>query len=218
MTNCILFDLDGTLIDTWDLYITAYRLTLQHFTRKLLEPVDIIRLKPVSERRLLNAQIPGNRQEEAREYFFHYYGALHHQLFGGVYPGIMGMLNLLRGEGKKLGIVTGKSKRSWEITRGVIDLGRFDVVITDDEVHEAKPHPEGLMKALTRLRLLPEEAIYIGDSLADLKAATTANVRFGAAIWPKAPEERQTFRTDAESGGAWLCFSTPDEITAILDQ
>jgi pyrophosphatase PpaX len=142
MTTCILFDLDGTLIDTWDLYITSYRLTLQHLTGKLFETADIIGLNPVTERGLLYAQIPPNRREEALAHFFHYYGSLHHQLFGGIYPGIGEMLDLLRGEDKKLGIVTGKSRRAWEITCGVIELGRFDVVITDDEVTEAKPHPQ----------------------------------------------------------------------------
>lgn len=218
MTTCILFDLDGTLINTWDLYITAYRLTLQYVTGKLFEPADIIALNPVTERGLLYAQIPANRREEALEHFFHSYGSLHHQRFGGVYPGIREMLDLLRGAGKRLGIVTGKSRRSWEITCGAIDLGRFEVVITDEEVNEAKPHPEGLMKALAYLRLLPDEAIYVGDSLGDLQAATAANVRFGAAIWPKAPAERHAFRTEAASRGAWMCFATPDEITAILGQ
>ncbi len=218
MTTCILFDLDGTLINTWALYITSYRLTLQHFTGKLWEPADIIGLNPVTERGLLYAQVPENRRAEALEHFFHHYGSLHHQFFGGVYTGIRDMLDRLRGEGNQLGIVTGKSWRAWEITCGAIELGRFDVVITDDEVNEAKPHPEGLMKALAALRLLPEDAIYVGDSLGDLQAAVAANVRFGAAIWPKAPEERDAFRTEAESRGAWMCFSAPDEIPAILGQ
>lgn len=216
MTTCVLFDLDGTLINTWDLYITSYRLTLQHFTGKALEPTDIVKLNPITERGLLYAQIPENRREEALEHFFHCYASLHHKLFGGVYPGIREMLDLLRRKGKKLGIVTGKSRKAWDITCGAIEVGRFDVVITDDEVKEAKPHPEGLIKALAYLRLLPGEAVYVGDSLVDLQAATAANVRFGAAIWPKALEERHTFQTEAESKGAWRYFSTPDEITATF--
>ncbi len=216
MTTCVLFDLDGTLINTWDLYIASYRMALQYVTGKAFEPADIARLNPVTERRLLYNQVPENRREEALEHFFHCYRSLHQELFGGVYPGIKEMLDRLRGEGKTLGIVTGKSLRSWEITCGAVELGAFDVVITDDEVNEAKPHPEGLMKALAHLRLLPEEIIYIGDSLGDLQAATAANIRFGAAMWPKAPEEGDAFRIEAESRGAWMCFSAPDEIPAIL--
>lgn len=218
MTTCVLFDLDGTLIDTWNLYITSYRSTLQHMTGQVFEPTDIIGLNPVSERSLIYSQIPETRRAEALEHFYHCYGTFHHELFGGIYPGIEEMLDHLRGIGKKIGIVTGKSRRSWDITDAAIDLGPFDVVITDDEVSAPKPSPEGLHTALQDLRLPPEEAVYIGDSLGDARAATAANIRFGAALWPKSLDERQAFQAEVELRGAWMCFSTPDACTAILSQ
>jgi HAD superfamily hydrolase (TIGR01549 family) len=84
------------------------------------------------------------------------------------------MLVALRAMGLHLGIVTGKSRGAWEITVRSTDLGEFDATVTDEDVVEAKPHPEGLVLALDLLGVSAAEAVYVGDSVGDARAARAA--------------------------------------------
>lgn len=87
------------------------------------------------------------------------------------------LIRYLKDNGMLLGIVTGKAKRSLEISLKALQMeGLFDVVITGDDVDEPKPHPEGVNKALSLLGVQNEEAIFIGDSDADILAGIQANV------------------------------------------
>ncbi len=90
---------------------------------------------------------------------------------------IRGLLTSLREENIKIGIFTGKAKRSLDISLKALDMeGLFDVMITGDDVLKPKPDPEGLLKALSLLAVENFEAIYIGDSDADIVAGLQANV------------------------------------------
>jgi phosphoglycolate phosphatase/pyrophosphatase PpaX len=104
------------------------------------------------------------------------------------------MLAALRSAGIPLGVVTSKGRRAWEVTTVRIDLGDFAVVVTEDDVREPKPHPEGLLAAAAALGLPPAEVAYVGDSTGDLQAGRAAGMPVGAALWPKtAPGERELF-------------------------
>jgi phosphoglycolate phosphatase-like HAD superfamily hydrolase len=91
------------------------------------------------------------------------------------------------------GIVTGKSRSSWDVTIAETQLGEFDVVVVDDDVAEPKPHPEGIMAALRTLRVSPQDAVYIGDSPADMEAAQAAGTYAAAAMWSKNDAWRERF-------------------------
>ena len=148
MLRGVLFDLDGTLIDTWNLYLEAYTRALQlHFKRRL-SLVELKALRPTSELRLLRRALTPPALEVAQREFLRQYRDLHPALFGGVYPGVPEMLAALRRMGLRLGIVTGKSRSAWEITASHAKLGSFQVIVTDDDVQEGKPSPEGLRLAL----------------------------------------------------------------------
>jgi phosphoglycolate phosphatase/pyrophosphatase PpaX len=216
MIRGVLFDLDGTLVDTWDLYIEAYTRALEpHFKRRLtLE--ELVALRPTSELRLLRRALPPPDREAAHREFLRLYRDLHPSLFGGVYPGVPDMLAALRGMGLSLGIVTGKSRAAWEITARHARLGSFQVIVTDEDVGEAKPSPEGLALALLRLSLSPAEAVFVGDSIGDAGAAGTAGVRFAAALWPKERREAETFLGRVRAIGEPLELPSPDSLTAAL--
>jgi phosphoglycolate phosphatase/pyrophosphatase PpaX len=215
MIRCVLFDLDGTLIDTWELYIEAYvRALAPHFKRRLsLE--ELLQLRPTSETRVLRRALAPPDAAAAHREFLRQYRTLHPTLFGGVYPGALEMLAALRRMGLPLGLVTGKSRPAWEITASLVTLGPFQVVVTDEEVREAKPDPEGLFRALGTLNLSPSDALYVGDSVGDAKAARAAGVPFAAALWPKSSDERKDFLLHVRAIGIWRAFATPEQL--ILD-
>ncbi len=216
MIRCVLFDLDGTLIDTWRLYLTAYRHTLASYLGYLPSEQDIIALKPGSERDVLQKVVGEEHIQAYSEKFLVHCGSFHDTLFEGPYPGILDMLKNLRGQRYLLGIVTGKSRGAWTITSSKSNLGSFEVVVTDDEVKNPKPSPEGTLLALSTLGLSPSQALYIGDSLADLEAAQAAKVLFGAAVWPKGRNEREKFITTVKQRGAWACFPNPVSLVESL--
>jgi len=212
----VLFDLDGTLFDSWDLYIEAYIRTLKKYVGRRLSLAELLRLHPVSEIGLLRSVVGDSRLADAHREFLGIYRALHGELFGGIYPGIVEMLAELRYQRVSLGVVTGKSKAAWEVTSTAIPLGKFDAVVTDDDVDQPKPNPDGIALALQRLGLNPEEAVYVGDSPGDAEASRAAGVRFAAALWPKAPEEEEPFVRAVEEYGPWRILRTPSELADAI--
>jgi pyrophosphatase PpaX len=216
MIRGVLFDLDGTLIDTWDLYLEAYTRALEPHFKRRLTLAELVGLRPTSEIRLLRRVLRPPDGEAAHREFLRQYRDLHPLLFGGIYPGVPEMLAALRRKGLPLGIVTGKSRPAWEITASHAMLGAFQVIVTDEDVQEAKPSPEGLALALRQLAIPPAEALYVGDSAGDARAARAAGVRFGAALWPKAADEIDTFVALIRDIGNPLLLREPQDLAMTL--
>ncbi|MFB3818011.1 MAG: HAD family hydrolase [Candidatus Methylomirabilales bacterium] len=216
MIRAALFDLDGTLIDTWDLYIEAYVRTLEpHYGRRLTLP-ELRALQPTSEWRFLRRALASGDAAAAHAEFLRHYQALHASHCAGAYPGVCEMLGALRDIPLRLGLVTGKGRGAWEITARLIPLGPFEVVVTDEDVEQAKPDPEGLVKALDQLGLLAEEVVYIGDSEGDARAARAAGLRFGAALWPKSPDELDGYLAGVRAVGVWQELPDPASVVAAV--
>ncbi len=216
MINCILFDLDGTLVDTWRLYLESYRHGLGEFFSTPPSDREIADLRPASEIRLFRRVAGEGRFRECLEKFYAHYESRHDEFFDGAYPGVADMLTGLRAAGCRTGIITGKSRRAWEITSSRCRLGAFDAVITDDDVDELKPHPEGILKALSELESGPENAMYIGDSYNDSKAAAAAGMVFGATLWSKEASEIEGFVSRIRKYGEHILLQDPRDVVRII--
>lgn len=183
--TAVLFDLDGTLIDTYRLYLESYRRALSPYLGYAPTAEEIAARSPSAERRFLADWVGEEHAAGCHEAMLRHYAALHGALGEGMYPGVREMLAALRSAGLGLGVVTGKGRRAWETTAAGLDLGAFDVVVTEDEVRSPKPDPEGIHAALRALELPPGSAVYVGDSAGDLRAGRAAGTRVAAALWPK---------------------------------
>jgi len=210
--QCVLFDVDGTLIDTWDLYMEVYWRTLRHFNGDHIAKDTVLSMKPTSELHFIKKNIGSDKLREAHGVMMQYYDQLHDSLFGGVYEEIPALLQSIRERGLLSGIVTGKSSRAWNITSSKIDIGTFDVEIVDDDVEHPKPHPHGLQQALERLNLSGSDCVYIGDTVSDFKAAREAGVRGLLVLWAKNETEKKNFISRARENGAEEFFDHPHEI------
>ena len=109
-----------------------------------------------------------------------------------LYPGVEAVLDELEQRGILLAIVTLKARhlKSAGVWTGVLaeleDLGiaaRFPVVIGFDDVSEPKPHPEGILRAVEQLGVIPELALVVGDTIADIQAARAAGCWSCLATW-----------------------------------
>ncbi|HEX9106765.1 MAG TPA: HAD family hydrolase [Longimicrobiales bacterium] len=210
--SAVLFDLDGTLVSTRRLYLEAYRRALEAQLQRLPTVEEVIALRPRAELRFLRDLVPAEVYDACLRDFRRFYAELHESHFGGVYDGVEEMLRGLRSSGRRIGLVTGKSRASWEVMLGKVELGPFDVTVFDDDVREPKPDPEGLRLAVDALGIEPAAAAYVGDALSDVEAAAAAGMLPVAALWPKKPEELESFEARARAAGAVTAASPADVV------
>ena len=183
----VLFDLDGTLIDSApDLAGAANRLRADHG----LEPLPLEMLRPMvgsGARGMVGVAFgvaPGQPQfESLRDAFLAHYEA---GLLQRTHPfeGVDEMLSALEDAGIPWGIVTNKATRfTLPIVAGLNLAQRAAVVVCGDTTLHSKPHPEPLWHAARAMGLAPEGVVYVGDDLRDAQAARAAGMAMVAATW-----------------------------------
>jgi HAD superfamily hydrolase (TIGR01549 family) len=170
----LLFDLDGTLLDSFDTHFEAYRIMLSRFSIEMSEEIFLASYSPNWYRTYQAFGLPEDVWEVANSYWMEAIKELTPKLFPGVSETLAGLSNSY-----ELGIVTSGSKN--RVLRDLESTGIksfFQVAITGDDIKRPKPDPEGLELALSKMKLLPGEAVYIGDAHADYEMAQAANVHF----------------------------------------
>ncbi|HEX7169331.1 MAG TPA: HAD hydrolase-like protein [Rubrobacter sp.] len=191
MKTAVLFDFDGTLVDTTEMIYQSMR----HAASTVLGRDDIPR-----ETLLANVGQPLPRQmelidAEESEALLEAYRRHHeenHDALIGEFPGIEGSLSRLRSAGTKVAVVTSKRRVSVEMAlrnfpglRTVVDR-----VVTLEDTTEHKPNPEPLLRGLELLGGVPrDEAAYVGDSPFDVEAARAAGLTSVAVSWGAFPED-----------------------------
>jgi pyrophosphatase PpaX len=87
-------------------------------------------------------------------------------------------LKILKRKGKKLAVLTAFERPEADFFLEQMGLREyFDVVLSTEEVREHRPHPQGLLVALSHLNALPEECLYVGDTMLDIQFARNAGVK-----------------------------------------
>lgn len=214
----VLFDVDGTLVNTWELYIESFLRSMEDLVGRRLTLEELAALHPTSELRVLRQVLASDDElPGAHEGFLAHLSRLHPELYAGVYDGVPEMLETLRARGMVLGLVTGKSRGAWAVTAPVAGLGDFAVAVMDDDVAEPKPAPEGILTAVARLGAEPTATVYVGDSMNDARAARDAGVRFAAALWAKPEAERERFVEKVRAEGVWALLPEPAALVDLLD-
>ncbi|MEN9418173.1 MAG: hypothetical protein RI988_1793 [Pseudomonadota bacterium] len=186
-TRVVLFDLDGTLIDSApDLAGAANELLRLHGRPER----GVEEFRPVGgsgARGMLRVGFglqPGDPQyEPLRAAFIEIYAQRllrETRVFEEVVP----VLDALEGAGVRWGIVTNKAIRLAEpIVQGLGLAGRAAVLIGGDSTAHAKPHPAPLLEAARRIGVAPPDCVYVGDDLRDMQAGRAAGMATVAAGW-----------------------------------
>jgi pyrophosphatase PpaX len=197
----ILFDLDGTLIDTNQLIIDSFKHTYKTHLNKDIEDKEILQYFGEPLITTLRRYSPENA-EELYNTFIDYNESIHDNSVS-LCCNIQECLERLKELGYILAVVT--SKRAVMAHRGLelCDIMKyFSVVVTVDDTEHHKPHPEPVLKALEKLGAEPEEAIMIGDSVFDILCAHNAGVKaikvsWGAVLDHQDEEQPDYFVNDA---------------------
>ena len=182
MLKGLLFDLDGTLVDSLSTTFDAFNFGLQTVGHPTLTPEQIVKHFGPGELQIFQAIVGHDKARTAFD------AALEHmdRNLGKMplHKGVRELLDRLHQERVPLSIITG---RGWESTEMILNhlgiLNRFVTVIANDHVPEPKPSPRGIQLALERMQLEAPQTLYIGDSWVDIRAAQTAGSGSVAALW-----------------------------------
>ena len=200
--STVLFDLDGTLIDTTDLIFQSYRHAYRQEFGDWLELEDLYlgygRPLPDAFGAILeNRGVRRNADAqtsliERLIVLYREFNVARHDELAHEFPGVRDVVAELGGRGYRLGLVTSKSRSIAERGLRLIGLSdRFEVTVFMEDSLRHKPDPEPLRVALNRLgpSVEPAGALYVGDSTHDLIAGRAAGLRTGAALWGPFPPE-----------------------------
>lgn len=214
--RAVLFDLDGTLIDSAPDLGSAANAMLVRRGREAI-PLDCYRaLAGSGARGMLRVAFdinPGQRDFELlkQEFFSEYQASLTTRT--QAFDGVSEMLLALNLAGLPWGVVTNKGERfTGPLTRA---MGLFDTaatVISGDTTPHAKPHPEPLLEATRRLALPPEACLYVGDDLRDIQAGHAACMKTVAALYGYLGQD-----ADVSSWGADASITSPADLLQLLE-
>jgi pyrophosphatase PpaX len=180
--NTVLFDLDGTLIDTNELIISSFLHTLEKYYPNQYQREDVLPFIGPTLTETFMAINPEKTAEMIQTY--RDYNISNHDLVVTEYEGVYETVKTLKEKGYKLGIVTTKMLNVVVMGLKLTKLDEFfDVIVALDHVKKAKPDPEPILVALEQLGASPEEAIMVGDNFHDVLAGKNAGTKTAGVAW-----------------------------------
>jgi pyrophosphatase PpaX len=194
----VLFDLDGTLVDSIGLLLACVR---HAFEGRSPAPTDEewIATLGIPIRTQLSAYIDTDEEIDAVIARYRTFQREHHDLLTADYPGVRETLEELDRRGHPMGVVTSKSNEMMDRALtwlGAIDVMRTRIGMNSCEIHKPDPFPVQL--ALKELGYEPHEAVFVGDSPHDIKAGNAAGVISIAALWgPFTREQLEPYNPSA---------------------
>jgi len=178
----VIFDLDGTVVDTVRLITASFR----HASRVVLghELPDDVLLANVGQPLMTQMRIiDAARAQELYDAYREHNHRVHDEMIAR-YDGIEAALGRLKAAQRRLAIVTSKSAETTAMAFRAVGLREyFDTVVTASDTEAHKPSPEPIVLALERLGASPERAVYVGDAPVDVAAGKAARVATVAVLW-----------------------------------
>ena len=210
MINTVLFDYDGTLMDTNELVLQSWQHTFRTLRGHEEDP-DFIRSTFGEPLVMTLAKLfPEVPVEKSLDIYRTYQRSVFTD-FAEVFPGMLELLEALKTKGCKMGLVTSRTKdTTWA---GLKHYGMdkyFDAVITAGDTDRHKPDPEPILITLEKLGSSPEESLMIGDTMFDLLCAQNAGVKNVMVDW-------SVTMTAEEKSQADYIIKTADELLQILE-
>jgi pyrophosphatase PpaX len=180
--EAILFDLDGTLIDSVDHIVDCWQYMARTCLAREMTREEIL---PTLGRTLIDAfeEIAPGRSDELLTAYRARQVQTHDTTIHLV-PGTVEMLQALQASGLALGVATSKGLPA--ATRGLNLFGLapfFNVLVTMEDSTVHKPNPEPLLVASERFQIEPTHILYVGDAMVDIQAGKAAGMRTAAVTW-----------------------------------
>ncbi|HBT73832.1 MAG TPA: HAD family hydrolase [Lysinibacillus sp.] len=181
MLRAIIFDVDGTILDTEQAILQSLQRTLREETQKeysfeaLRFALGIPGKDALQRLKVDNIEAVHQKWSAAVLDFSHEVA---------VFENLEEVIQQLARTSLQMGIVTSKTAQEVADEFDPFGLsGYFQHIVSASDTEKHKPHPEPLLKCLDTLQVAPEEAIYIGDSIYDFQCAKQAGSKFALALW-----------------------------------
>ncbi|MDD3334481.1 MAG: HAD family hydrolase [Eubacteriales bacterium] len=207
----VIFDLDGTLLDTLEDLTNAVNQALREggFGERTLEEVKGFVGNGIGK--LISRALPAEANADPEAYtmtlqaFSNYY-ALHNNDSTAPYPGVPELLTALRKAKRKLAVVSNKNDPNVKALCRTYFSEAIDEAIGEQEGVRRKPEPDTVLRVMESLGASPAETLYVGDSDVDVETARNAGVDCAAVLWGFRSEEH------LRKAGAENLFATPEAL------
>jgi pyrophosphatase PpaX len=208
--DAVLFDLDGTLLDSYALISESFTYACRHVLNRDLTQEDVLERWGAPLHVRFEGVDPA-RIDDLISAYIAYYEA-HQDRHLSLFPGVREMLEALKDRRVRMAIVTSKRRYTTGLTVRKFSLEPyFGAVISEQDVAAPKPAPDPVFAALRQLEVAPAQALMVGDGVFDIRAARAAGVAGAAALWG-------THEMDALlASGADYAVPTPADVLALID-
>lgn len=182
----VLFDMDGTLIDTNELILESFKHTFNHYGYQFSDQ-EILTFNgpPLVDTFVgLDSDLADEMIETYRTH-----NLAHHEQYVKVFPEVIETLEALQRRGIPMGVVSAKMRTGVELgleITGIRDF--FQTIVAVDDVTRAKPHAEPVLKGMKALQGKPESTLMIGDNYHDIEAGHNAGVQTAGVAWTEKGE------------------------------
>ena len=209
----IIFDIDGTLIDTEQTSMLSLQQTVRERLGKEIPYEELVKVFGFTSEeavKLIGFKNPESDLQRWEELY------LSKRYIAKPYPGVDDLFIHLQKEGYNMGLVTSRNKlelQADKILEGWCELGYFNSIIGSSDTERAKPFPDPLFEYMKRHGATPEECIFIGDTIFDAKCAKSAGVTFALIEWRKPADP--TLNQEANSVADFIINNTADNLASI---
>lgn len=181
--STLIFDFDGTLADTLPNSFNAFQTVFETYDGKQYSDEEVKYMFGPIEPEIIRGHLGSEEVDRAIDLYFKTYTDNHERLVKAD-SGVHDMLEHFKEKGYKLAVVTGKSRRSLDISMAFLNMDDvFDYTISGNDVNRFKPDPEGVLDVLDELGVDKDAAIFVGDSDADITAGKEAGLYTVGAHW-----------------------------------
>lgn len=211
--DTVIFDLDGTLLDTLQDLAAAvnYALNRQGYPPRTVQEVCRFVGNGVEKlmRRAVPAGLPEERIMAALAVFKDYY-ALHNNDATAPYPGIEALLDHLKARGVRMAIVSNKNDPNVKALARLYFPTTISMAVGEGGGVRAKPCPDTVLHVMNTWGCDPSRVLYVGDSDVDIQTARNAGVDCASVCWGFRPEQ------ELRAAGATLLVHTAQELEAVV--
>src|SRR5712691_9330927 len=180
----VLFDLDGTLIDSIELILNSAKHAFRDRNGHVPSDAEWLTGVGIPLATMFRRYARDDAEVDALIAKYREYQLANHDRLVRCYDEVVETVDRLRSAGHPLGVVT--SKTGWLAQRGLDNVGlgsHIDVIVGCDTCEKHKPDPGPVLFALDELGYEPPDAVFVGDSIYDMKAGNAAGVTTIAALW-----------------------------------
>ncbi|MEC0179411.1 pyrophosphatase PpaX [Paenibacillus favisporus] len=183
MIDTVLFDLDGTIIDTNELIISSFMHVLEkHVQPPLTREVIIPKMGMTLEQQL--QFFSGSEDVTHFHQAYRTYNDAHHDEMVQPFPHVLEVIKELDRRGITMGVVTTKNKPGTFRVLEMFGLDKYmKAIVTVMDVEHPKPHPEPVLMAIKQLGVDPAATLMVGDSPVDIQSAKAAGARSAGVAW-----------------------------------